>query len=433
MFTKKVFWRGVLIMGIAFTLWFSQQAAAQERSESIMAVTNSDPVIGDPFTISTGTIDEVYSKVAYNFIDQEYLVVWTNIWAGTNDIYAQRISEDGRFLSWFFVAQGEWPAVAYNEKNNTYLIVYEKWVLTDYDIYAQRVDFTGLLGSEFPVAINLNEDEKWPRVAYNTHPNHDEFLVVWETNIHQPTLVQKVEGQQVAGTSGGGDGGGDTIGTRLPIAVTGDSNFDPDVAYNLNMNEFFVVFTRFGGSDWNVYGRRITWDGDLLPETAIDTSGNDQYEPKVAAYRQNQATPYLVVFNDRWNDVAGDVRGYLVNQQGQPVTLVNISTTPGLMEIEPSISQSESWGGFLVTWTQMPGMGDDIYGKRVSNTGVPGSAFLISRYDPIPLGCDRRVSDNALGVSSGLTVWYDNCGDIGGDDIIGRILGYRVYLPISLR
>jgi len=120
MFTKKVFWRGVLIMGIAFTLWFSQQAAAQERSESIMAITNSDPVIGDPFTISTGTIDEVYSKVAYNFIDQEYLVVWTNIWAGTNDIYAQRISEDGRFLSWFFVAQGEWPAVAYNEKNNTY-------------------------------------------------------------------------------------------------------------------------------------------------------------------------------------------------------------------------------------------------------------------------------------------------------------------------
>lgn len=433
MFTKKAFWRGLLISGIAFTFWFSQRAAAQERNESILAVTYRDPVIGEPFTISWDTIDEVYSAVVYNPVDREYLVVWTNIRAGANDIYAQRISEGGQFLSWFYVADGEFPAIAYNEKNNTYLIVYERRAATDYDIFAQRVDFTGRLGSEILIAINLNEDEKWPRVAYNTHPNHDDYLVVWETTVYQPTTTQKVEGQRIAGTAGGGDGGFETLGGHLPIAVTGASNFDPDVAYNLNMNEFFVVFTRFESSNWNIYGRRITWDGDLLPETAIDTSGNDQFEPKVAAYRLNQATPYLVVFNDKWNDVAGDVRGYLVNQQGQPVNLVNIATTPGLMEFEPSISQSESWGGYLVTWTEMPGTGDDIVGRQVSPTGDTGPAFLISRYDPVPLGCDRRVSDNALGDLSGMSVWYDNCGDAGGDDIVGRMLGYRVYLPLATR
>ena len=73
------------------------------------------------------------------------------------------------------------------------------------------------------------------------------------------------------------------------------------------------------------------------------------------------------------------------------------------------------------------------YGKRVGNTGETGSAFLISRQDPIPLGCDRRVSDNALGHSSGLSVWYDNCGDVGGDDFVGRMVGYRVYLPLTVR
>ena len=147
-------------------------------------------------------------------------MVWTNIWAGANDIYTQRISEDGRFLSWFYVAEGEFPSVAYNEKNNTYLIVYQKWVSTDYDIYAQRVDFTGPLGPEILMAFNLNDDEKWPRVAYNTHPNHDEFLVVWETTVHQPTTTQKVEGQRIAGTAGGGDGGGEGLGGRLPIWET---------------------------------------------------------------------------------------------------------------------------------------------------------------------------------------------------------------------
>jgi hypothetical protein len=108
-------------------------------------------------------------------------------------------------LSWFTVAQGEWPAVANNDKNNTYLIVYEKWVATDDGIYARRVDFTGPLGPEFPVAICLNESEDKLTVAYNTHPDHDDFLVVWDTYVPQPTVNHKVEGQRVVGIAGTGD------------------------------------------------------------------------------------------------------------------------------------------------------------------------------------------------------------------------------------
>jgi hypothetical protein len=339
-------------------------------------------------------------------------------------------------LSWFYVADGLLPDIAYNEKNNTYLVVYQKLVATDYDIYARRVDFTGPLGPEFPVAFNLNEDERIPRVDYNTHPSHDEFFVVWETNISQlPANISRVEGFLIAGTSGGGSGGGQHIGSRLPIAVNGDYNFSADVAYNLNMNEFFVVFTRSpsGGTNYNIHGRRVTWDGILLPETIINSSANDQYWPKVAAYRLNQATPYLVVFNDRWNDTAGDVRGYLVNQQGEPVSLVNIATTPGLMESEPSISQGESWGGYLVTWAESLTGIEEIYGRRVNNLGVLEPAFLISSNEPQQTGCDRRYPDNALGKSSGLAAWYDSCGNRVSNDIVGRLIGYRGYLPTAFR
>jgi hypothetical protein len=433
---KKTYWLFVILCGVILAIWFSKDAAARVFGESNVAASENDPLIGKPFNISAEDVDEVNSTLVYNPVDREYLVVWTNIRAVTNDIYAQRISEDGRLLSWFYVADGHFPAVAYNEKNNTYLVVYEKWVATDYDIYARRVDFSGPLGPEFPVAFNLNQDERNPSVTYNTHPDHDEFLVVWETSISQPSPgISRVEGFRIAGAAGGGDGGGEDIGIRLPIAVNSDYNFGPDVAYNLNMNEYFVVYSRLpsGGINYDVYARRVTWNGILLPETPIDTSANDQYSPSVAADRLNQATPYLVVFNDKWNDTAGDVRGYLVNPQGDPVSLVNIATTPGLMEFEPSISQGESWGGYLVTWTESPTGVEAIFGRRVSNIGELDSAFLLSRNDPQPSGCDRRFSDIALGKVSGLAAWYDNCGTRVSDDIVGRMIGYRAYLPTAVR
>ena len=435
MFRKSLIWRVLLILGGALILWGLQQASAQGMLKSRLLTTSSDQVIGDPFTISTAAIDEIRPAVAYDPNRNEYLVVWQNARSVTDDIYAQRISEKGELLSWFYVADGNSPQVAFNPNNNTYLVVYDKWVSTDYDVYARRVDFTGPLGSEIPIAFNLNETEHSPAVAYNTHPGYDEFLVVWENIPPLPTAINRVEGQRVAGTAGGGDAGGETFSGRLPIANNSDYNYDPDIAYNLNMNEFLVVFTRQpgGGGSYDVFGRRITADGDLLPEAAIDSSGEDQYSPSVAAYRLNQSTPYLVVFNDKWNDTEGDVRGYLVNQQGLPMTLINIATTSGQREFDPTIGESEAWGGYLVSWVQGPSGNTDIYGMQVSETGLTSPEFDLSNFGSTPMVCDRRLPNIALGVSTALGTWQDSCGSAGGIDIVGRMIGYRVYLPLVMR
>ena len=436
MFNKKTFKFLLLVLGILFTFWYSQYAAAQESGSSIVSTTNSAPLIGSPFNISTGSIDEVLPAVAYNPVDQEYLVVWENIRSGQNDIYAQRISEQGNFLSWFAVADGENPAVAYNPKNNTYLVVYERYIGSDYDVYAQRVDFTGLLGAEFAVASNLDETEHSPAVTYNTHPNHDEFLVIWENIPPPPTIINKVEGWRVAGTACVGLGCIETIGGRIDIATDGNYYSEPDLAYNLNMNEYLIVFTRLpsGGGSYDVYARRVTSGGDPLPGILpIDSSGGDQYNPAVAAYRLNQATPYLVVFTDTWNDTAGDVRGYLVNQQGQPMQLINIAATSGEREFDPTIAESESWGGYFVSWIQGPTSNTDIFGIQVSNTGLTHPEFDISGSATTPLACDRTLPDIAVGHSTALAVWTDPCGSAGGQDILGRFLGYKVNLPLVIR
>jgi hypothetical protein len=330
------------------------------------------------------------------------------------------------------VANGIAPVVAYNQKNNSYLIAYQRYIGSDYDIYARRVDYAGPTNPEFPVAFNLNDDETVPAIAYNTNPSQDEFLIVWENMVTQTTTTYQVEAQLVAGTAGGGDGGGETIGSRLFVAVSSGVDREPDVAYNLNMNEYLVVYTREGPS-LDVYGRRITRDGILQDEEVIDSSGGDQYNPSVAAYRLNMLTPYLVVFTDTWNDTAGDVRGYLVSQDGEPIQLINIATMPGQREFNPAIAHSEAWGGYFVTWTQGPISDTDIFGMRVSDSGLINPEFDISSPGSTPIVCDRTESDIAVGEVSALAVWSDDCGNAGGLDILGRLLGYRVYLPLIIR
>lgn len=426
----------IFIVGVLCVLWGYELASANNQRELLPAAVSNDPVIGRPFNISTGSIDEAWSSVAYNAVDHEYLVVWENLLSVTNDIYAQRISEQGELLSWFFVAQGKKPDVAYNPKNNTYLVVYHRYISTDYDVYAQRVDYTGQLGAEFAVAFNLNQNEASPAVAYNKHPNFDEFLVVWENIISQPVSISQIEGWRVAGTAGGGTGGGETIKSRISIATNGDYFYDPDLAYNLNMNKYLVVFTRQPavGGLYDVYARRVTQNGTpLLVETPIDSSGGNQDNPAVAAYSLNHNTPYLIVFNDSWNDTYGDVRGYLVNQQGQPTQLVNIATVSGQSEFDPAIAQSETWGGYIVTWTQGPLNNHDIFGMRVSDIGLTYPEFDISDTSIKPIACDRITSDIAVGNVSALAIWVDPCGSAGGLDILGRMLGHRVYLPLTLR
>ena len=431
MLTKKTLRIVLFTLVAVITLWGFQLGQARYSDTSTVAAPGSDPVIGLPFNISTGSIDESLPSVAYNPLDREFLVVWNNLRA-TSDIYAQRISENGKLLSWFYVADGKDPAVAYNPGNNTYLVVYYRQVGPDADVYARRVDFSGPTHPEFPVAWNLNENEVFPSVAYNTHPSYDQFLVVWVNEISQPSATQNIEAIRVAGTAGGGDGGSETVGSRIPVAVSSDVNYDPDVAYNLNMNEFLVVYTRIGTS-LDVYGRRITGGGALLAEESIDTSGNDQHNPSVAAYHLNTTNPYLVVFTDTWNDSAGDVRGYLVNKQGQPVQLINIATTSGYSEVDPSISHSETWGGYLVTWHQGTTGDMDVFGRKVSDTGLPSPGFDISDPGTGPLACDRWFPDIGMGQSTALAVWSDACGSAGGFDILGRMLGYQVNLPLAVR
>jgi hypothetical protein len=433
---RKLVHTAMLITMLAGIVGLSAWGAAAAPNQS---PGQADPVIRWPFPISAvpDPAVERAPAIAYNSQDQEFLVVWENDRpSANNDIYAQRVSIDGRLLSWFYVADGTDPDVAYNPKHNDYLVVYSKPVGGDTDIYARRVDYSGPLYPEFIVSNMLDRDELRPRLDYNTHPSHDSFLVVWyEIDFSGMSTWVYVRGQLVTGVEGAGMVGGNLLMTDHNIAVD-QVNYHsvPDVAYNLNHNEFLVVYVKdpslAGGTGAeDIYGRRMTADGVILTENAIDSSGEKQDYPSVAAYRLNMTNPYVVVFEDYWNDSAGDIRGYLLNVDGTPVNLIHIATSAGLIENKPHIASSEALGGYTVLWAEYnSGFGAwDAHARRLSgDAGLWGQPFSVSS-----LGGVAGTSGNHPVVGGGAPVALSAFETTTG--ISGRLIGYQLSLPLIVR
>ena len=107
-------------------------ANAQEGKGDVEGDVSPASLLGPEFQISLPTTpesDRHVPAIAYNWLHNEYLVVWHNVWpSGHRDIYARRVSDSGQLLSWFSISAGPndraQPAVAYNAINDEYLVVW---------------------------------------------------------------------------------------------------------------------------------------------------------------------------------------------------------------------------------------------------------------------------------------------------------------------
>ncbi len=134
-----------------------------------------------------------------------------------------------------------------------------------------------------------------PAIAFNNNDANDDFLIVWQ----QGNLGDwSIYGQRVTPTAPFS-----TVGARIDIALTTltpaeDESFSaPDVAYNLNMNEYLVVFEYWTSDSahttaTDILGRRIHNDGSGPGlSLVIDDGSCSQTSPTIAAYRWNHPTP----------------------------------------------------------------------------------------------------------------------------------------------
>ena len=197
--------------------------------------------------------------IAANYVRGEYLVVWDNEWPdGRRDIYARRVTQHGRKLSWLAITTGASdrirPAAAYNAADAEYLIV---WMYdasgngTQYEIWGRIVAWDGSYQKpEFKIISWPDRSMVAPRVAWNH--NRNQYLVVWTafdtTTPHHPTDVSSVlldnEGNLLQGR----------------VLTTSTYPHQADVAYGWAEDEYFVVFVRSYSLD--DHRRRYLWPAD---------------------------------------------------------------------------------------------------------------------------------------------------------------------------
>jgi hypothetical protein len=280
-------------------------------------VSSTGSLVGSEFPISTVTERQTIPEIAYNSIDNEYLVTWRDQRNGQNFyyIYGQRVSGNGALAGSEIAIDTAGNAVAsrpsYNSTNNEYLIV---WGRTG-DAYGQRLSNTGgFLGGNFVISAAPG-DQQFIDATYNSVGN--EYLVVWsdDRNTH-PNY--DVYGQRVSGTGG-------LSGGEIPISTAANEQRPADVTYNSASNEYLVIWSDARTGAYDIYGQRVSGTGSLSGgEIPISTDSAAQVRPAVAS----GGNQYLAAWGDLRNGTDNDVWGQRVSNTGA-LSGGNFNITPG--------------------------------------------------------------------------------------------------------
>jgi len=86
-----------------------------------------------------------------------------------------------------------------------------------------------------------------------------------------------------------------------------------------------------------------------------------------------------------------------------------------------------------VAWNEyFPGHGAwDVFARRVGNTGVMEDAFSVG-WLTAASGCGGRYPAIGGGAPTALVAWTGSCFTTS-NDIIGRLIGYQLSLPLIQR
>jgi len=369
---------------------------------------NGKPILADMEVDTEGTVITIRAR---DLVHVEYPITIDPKISTTF-----RVSNQGIPGSTSYQAKN--PDVAYDPVNNNYVIVWEGNDAGDVEIFAQRVSPTGVnLGSPVQVSFmtgspsNANFDAKEPSIVYNTA--RQEFFVVWagddgsddDFEIYGARLrasdLDIQLGEIKISTTG-------AVGTFLLVAQS------PDVVCTGASDDYLVVWS---GSPvtpgkFEIFGQLLNGDGtedgtdfqisDMGP--AADPSYG-AFTPRVAF---NPAGQYMVVWSGIDNIVplvAGEFEifcqlltttGTAISPNDRRVTFMGPNGSTLYGAFNPAITFNSSQ--YFLAWDgdddTAPLINDEseIFGQYLSSAGVPqGSKVRIS-----DMGVDGNASFDAF-------------------------------------
>ncbi len=267
--------------------------------------------------------------------------------------------------------------------------------------------------SSQPAAAQLPPPEQRnPAVAYNSHPEQQNFLVVWvEDRGRGPDIYGKRLFNNGLPMGGPSKGGIQVIRTEIGSRDEAGPRADPALVYNPATEEYVMVFSEYTGREegWNLFSVRISPAGYAIgrPREMVGGPGDQQRpdidlidQPNVEAQRRN----YLVVFDDNSRDVD---EIWSVQLRSNNIALGQ----PDLLFSDPSFNASDpTTNGSSVAWVDDRDGQTDIWTIRLRN-GLPnGEAYRLAG--------DGFADDYNPRYGQGGLVWnsYDAA---TGEDIVG--------------
>ena len=333
------------------------------------------PWVGREIAIAESNNTEYEPDAAFNWKHNEYLVVWR----GHDGIYGRRVSATGKLLghSPFPIATGprtrRLPSAAYDPVNDRYLVVwmYDKDDAEDWNINGRFIPWESPDGSlkEFEIFGSFLYEEQ-PKAAYSSAQK--EFLVVF---VKKEPAKNKSEiwGTRVRASDG------KILGTGIPFFISDNTAFSdhPDVAYNQKRNEYLVTWDVQKAS-LDVYGARLTGDGQILNPGIFSIAGWPNNEGIPAAAACPDEDQYLVVWQSEKSATNNDIYARVVFGDAVNSATVHHVADTVLHDSYPDTACSHNGRQFLVTWQQQYSSTSGPYGiiGRFVNTETGGGSSL---------------------------------------------------------
>lgn len=370
--------------------------------------------------IRNTTTHEGAPDVAYGSRGDEYLVVWREITGSLAAVMAQRISAAGALIgSTIIVSEndpgtnGGYAAVAYNPIDDEYLIVWDRWFPSGFNggIAAQRLAGNGVKrGANFWI-LDRHWGEVQPDVAFL--PDRAEYLVAWHDYRYPPGGTRgNIFGQRLSRD-------GELTGSEISIVEIDGNQWTPKLAAISGGDAYVVAWVdaRNGNDVPLIFARRVSGNGATVgPEVRVDEGGMGHWYPAVLY------NPIVQEVLLAWQDHrVPDTPRASVRRFSASLSPLAPSQAPrvGISHGRPALAFNLQRGEYYLAW--MEGEPHRVGGQRWSLAGQAiGTPEIVASH---PYSQSAPALAASTTDSDFLLVWEDYRQGTSKADIYGVLIG----------
>ncbi len=363
--------------------------------------------------LANPTLHQKGPACVYAYYTDEYFVTWEDARDGVDyDIYARFFdtlrADPASTEILLCTASGDQLAskAAYNSQDEEFLVVWEDYNAGDSDIWGQLVDAVSgaLIGSNFPIATTVAEDERDPQVTYN--PDLNEYLITWDEDTGGD--------RDILGIIIYADGTADPAGEFVITPTAGDQQ-SAVVAYDTINDRYMVAFMDFS-TTYDLYGQIVAYDGGLVgSDFEINTDSGDQEYPAIA-FNLDYGR-FLVTWEDNYlGDY--DITAQEVQANGLLLHGAFIISPNYADQNNVALTYNDYQGEYIIVWEDERYGSVDIFGQSLSAGAMQLGGNVLINDDAVtsisPALCSNTSDGEFLATWAGL---YS-----GDYDILGQIL-----------